>query len=134
MNGRRARIRNRERRAARARAHAMRLAPDVGLMVAWCVEDEIETAKSQTHDALIRLLGDRRTGGIEWRLYRGTDAEDIIAALGIGERSVDWLDMLRQIRARVDAYGGVVVLCTAPATPPPGATQGPILPDPGATP
>lgn len=105
----------------------MRLTPDVGVMVGWCSdeEDAIEEAKTITHDNLIRLLGDRRTGGITWRLYRDTDAEDIVAALAVGERSPDWLDMLRQVRARLDAYGGVVVLTTAPATPPPGATQGP---------
>jgi hypothetical protein len=91
---------------------------DVGVLVGWCNGDgTLEEAKKATHDALIGLMGARRTGGVTWRIYGVPAAYDVLDRIVAGERSPELLDHYRHLRGLLREHGGLMVAATAPGRP-----------------
>ncbi len=89
-----------------------------GVMVGWCAtESDLEEAKQQTHDGLIKLMADRRRGGVHWRICQaGTDqAREALAKLFDGA-DVELADYYRQIAGMMREYGGFMVIALAEGT------------------
>lgn len=99
-------------RRARRRA---RHDENVGILIGWCAtEDDLAETRQGTHDALIKLMGDRRTGGVSWRQLTGDDAREALSMLTRGEMRPELLDHYRHLRAFLREYGGWLVIATAP--------------------
>lgn len=89
----------------------------IGVIVGWCDVDHVEEAKKQTHDTLIELMGDTRTGGVSWRLI-----DDPLLALsqldamreGADEPHIELYD---KVAGFIREHGGVLVIATAPGRP-----------------
>jgi hypothetical protein len=118
VNGRRAKARNRER--ARAHTKLADVDQDVGVLVGWCRSTEdLEETKRATHDGLISLMGDRRTGGVRWRICTGeTEGNEALRVLRDGVRDQALLDHYRRLAAHLREWGGHLVVAMAEGTPP----------------
>lgn len=84
-----------------------------GTTAGWCDEASIELAKKQTHDTLIALMGDRRIGGVQWRIHTGQEAVEALGVLRKGATG-EHADYYRQIGAHLREYGGYLVVAMAP--------------------
>lgn len=92
--------------------------PELGVIAGWCIDepDAIEDCKRGTHDAVIELLGDRRTGGVGW-LIGEPGSTDAVEELKRDETDPALLAHYRHLCALVREHGGRIVLAMAPATP-----------------
>lgn len=87
-------------------------------------ETDVETLKQTLHDNLIRMMGDRRTGGVSWIVARDDDARDLLRMLREtpdvteGGHSTDWNEYVRRCSARLREYGGIIVAAMADGSPP----------------
>lgn len=124
MNGRKAKARNRER--AKAAAALADVDKDVGVLVAWCRgPEDLEDAKQQTHDGLIALMGDRRTGGVQWRICEGREqGEEALRVLRHGCTDQALLDLYRRHGAHLREWGGYLVVAMAEGVAPDPETKG----------
>ena len=115
------------RRPRRAKAHRFPADDDILLIPAWCREaSDLDHVKQETHDRVIARLGDRRTGGVRWKIA-GPDQADAYAALDhLAKRpenpddvahSEGWYEHIRRLRALVREYGGYIVIAMAPGRP-----------------
>jgi hypothetical protein len=84
------------------------------IVVGWCLtEDDLAEVRKGIHDALIKLMGDRRTGGVSWRQYTGSDATEVLVRLKEGAGR-DELEHYRRCSALLREYGGWLVAASAP--------------------
>ena len=87
---------------------------DYGTVAAWCLdESDLPAARQQSHDTLIALMGDQRTGGVQWLQRTGDDATQLLGQLfedATGEAS----DYYRRIGGHLREYGGWLVVAIAP--------------------
>lgn len=127
MNGRRAK----QRRRAGALAHTKPVTPEqamqawdgraaenMGTIVGWCAsEADLTDAREALHDALIKLMGDQRTGSVFWVWREGQHAHELLNQVAVDERSQEILDHYRRVRAHLREYGGFVVIAMAPGNP-----------------
>ena len=104
------------RRATKRRGH-LHDATEEAIVAAWCAgEEDIIEANKATHDALIRMLGPRRRGGITWRVYVGEAAMDTVGRMaGAPGNSPELANYYRRIRAMLREQGGCLVVASAPA-------------------
>ena len=83
---------------------------DVAFTPAWAPDKaSCAEARRLTHDTLIRLLGDRRTSGVAWSEGHGQEALAMCDTMIEGAVS-DELDAYTEIRKRLVAYGGYIVI------------------------
>lgn len=93
-------------------------AESFGFCVGWTdTEDGLPAVRKQTHDFLIRLMGDSRIGGVVWRQYSGREAVGVALGLqsGVGPEMVA---ILKQARRKLEEFGGYLVVATAAGIPP----------------
>ncbi len=107
------------------RAHARPARPftpprpgeDVGysVLAGWCAgEGDLEEAKRATHDALLELMGDRRRGGVQWRICpAGEKADAAMAMLWEGGVAPELSDHYRRLEGHLREYGGILVVAMA---------------------
>lgn len=89
-------------------------AEELGVVIGWADNAHVEGAKTQTHDTLIELMGEARTGGVRWYLI-----DDALAALAQLDRmrpgaSPELLEVYDHVAGLVRELGGVLVIATAP--------------------
>lgn len=88
------------------------------MLVGWCAaEEDLPDARQGTHDALLKVMGDRRTGGVTWRHYTGDQANEVLDRLVVDEKRPELSDHYRRLRALLREYGGWLVVATAPGRP-----------------
>lgn len=90
----------------------------IAVLCGWSDVEHVEEAKRKTHDTLIRMLGDNRTGSVSWRLI-----DDVPAALAQLERMREGADephmeLYDRLEALLREHGDVLVIATAPGRPP----------------
>ncbi len=81
-------------------------------------EDALEEGRMVTHDSLIELMGDTRTGGVHWSWAEGLDALAMLDVLERNNRDPRWADYAAQIRGRLTTVGGWLVVAIAPGKAP----------------
>lgn len=89
---------------------------DYGVQPGWCATlDDLEDAKSASHDLLIASMGARRTGPVEWRWWTGDEARRRLSTLWEGwENPTAYeADVLRRIGAHLREYGGYLIIAMA---------------------
>lgn len=92
-----------------------KLGGEYGMVAGWCAgTGELDAAKQATHDAVIEMLGDRRLGGVTWRIFDGPDEcngalDQLQARAAQGPEA----DHYRRLRAMVREYGGFIVMAFA---------------------
>lgn len=94
-----------------------------GFVVGWCDADEgpdYETALKGTHDALIKLMGTERVGGVGWQVVGLPQANDVLDTLTEGTETQELLDHYRHLRALLREHGGYLVIARAPGIRPRG--------------
>lgn len=111
--------RARHRREARAAARPQQFVPDAdyATVPAWCAtEDDLPDTRQATHDTLIALMGDKRTGGVKWLWWTGAEAE---RALGIMRQGAvgEHADNYRRCAGHLREYGGYLVVAMAQGSP-----------------
>ena len=87
--------------------------------------DDLDHAKQSSHDALIATMGDRRTGGVQWRWWTGQEAHQVLAMLRTDKLEVEdehTANTYRRIAAHLREYGGYLIVAMAEGTPPEGVT------------
>jgi hypothetical protein len=88
-----------------------------GVLVGWAAtEADLPEARQITHDKLIALMGDRRTGGVEWRTVVGAQAEQALGTLQVGA-SPTLADHYRRLGGMLREYGGFLVVASAAGRP-----------------
>ena len=87
-------------------------------LVAWASEEAVPEVRQQSHDELIYLLGDRRRGGVSWRVFRGLPAHQFLDSLIAATTDPTLLASYDQVRGFLREYGGVVVVASAMAVAP----------------
>lgn len=110
----------RRRRERATRRPARHLDRDYGVQPGWFADlDALEEAKRGTHDLLIASMGDRRTGGVQWRWWTGEEATVQLTMLRGGWMNLtDYeSDVLRRIAAHLREYGGYFIIAFAEGTP-----------------
>lgn len=92
-----------------------------GIVVGWAggEPETIEQCKQQTHDAVIDIMGEQRTGGVEWRIIADVDdANHVLDQLVAGDGMEPLLDELfnyyRSLRGMLREHGGVLIMAMAP--------------------
>lgn len=87
----------------------------VGITVAWCEDDEhLDEAKQRTHDGLIALMGDARSGGVTWRMYTGDGALNVIKQL-VTTGDPEWGQKVASpVKRLLEQFGGTLVIASAP--------------------
>ena len=110
-----------------ARAHFRRLArqdkrqtrriipdADYGTVAAWCLaESDLPDARASTHDTLLKIMGDERTGGVQWLQWTGDEAWAALREIREGATG-EHADYYRRISGHLREYGGWLVLAMAP--------------------
>lgn len=100
-----------------------RVATAQGVTPGWCAtKADIEDAKKMTHDTLIQLMGDTRDGPVSWLVTNGAEADkllnDILASPDRAPmRGSDTDSGWREVRAKLRADGGYLVIAMAPGRP-----------------
>lgn len=127
MSHRRAENRRRQRALRKGRPHRERKAQskfelpegDYAVQMGW-VEDEdaLEEGRMVTHDSLIDLMGDTRTGGVRWSWAEGVEALAMLDVLESNSTDPRWADYAAQIRGRLTTVGGWLVVAMAPGRAP----------------
>jgi hypothetical protein len=101
----------------RQRLHAPHGEGEIAVMVGWCkTEADLPETRKQTHDRLIEMMGDRRTGGVTWRWWTGEQAVEALERLKEGA-SGGLADYYRRISAHLREWDGFVVMASAPGRP-----------------
>lgn len=127
----RARHANRGRTTPRARP--CRIEDDTyGVLIVAATEADLPEARQRTHDALIGLMGDGRTGPIEWRQAKGAAATAILDIAARDPVTPELADYYRRVRAMVRENGGWLVMALAPGNMAAGST-GSVVPRASAT-
>lgn len=113
----------REQRAAAKKAHRRTSDFDphgddnYGTTIGWYAnEADAEEARQSTHDTLITLLGDRRTGPVTWITHTGQEAVDFVDMLAEGTTGAHAANYA-EVRRHLTTWGGWVVLAIAPGRP-----------------
>lgn len=78
--------------------------------------DALEECKQSTHDALLRLMGVRRTGGVIWHTFDGGAALAVIGQMcadALKDGDLTSGQYYAELSARLQVRGGVLVLATA---------------------
>lgn len=88
--------------------------------VGWCdgSDEKLEIAKRFGHDFVIEQLGDRRLGGVIWRLFQGDGALKTIDMLTSSTQSTRLRESYSRIRVLLTTEGGMLVISSAPGDPP----------------
>lgn len=92
-------------------------------MLAWCdgTPDALDECMRTSHDKLIAMMGDLRTGGVRWQVSENVDHARTMCDLyveGLGASMSEELgNYVRQIRGKLREYGGTVVMTMAPGRP-----------------
>lgn len=87
---------------------------EIAVLCGWADIDHVEEAKRQTHDGLIAMLGDRRRGGVSWRIIDNVaGALDLITKMREGADE-SHLEQYDQLESLLTQHGGVLVVATAP--------------------
>lgn len=85
-------------------------------VVAWAADDEaLGEARTQTHDALLKQLGDRRRGGVRWGQWSGDEATEQLGRLQAEAYAAEVQQYLGAIGGHLREHGGWLVIATAPA-------------------
>lgn len=115
-----ARAERRRSERAQKKRHHVHPEGDYGTQPGWFATlDDLEEAKKLSHDLLIASMGDRRTGGVQWRYWTGDDATRVLrdyTTTGGPWKADEW-DILRRIRAHLREYGGYLIIAMAEGTP-----------------
>lgn len=91
---------------------------DYGTTAAWCADaDDLEDAKRRTHDGLLGMMGDQRTGGVQWIIREGDAARALLGQLWQGADE-ELSTYYRQLRGHLREYGGYLVVAIAPGRKP----------------
>lgn len=119
---------NREQRRAQADqaiAHRLRRRGPrddyLGVVPGWCAtEADLEELRRQTHDLLIKLLGESRTSGVTWRQYSGAAALSAVTMLRLDAvtHQLEWVAMCDELERKLRDEGGYLVIATAEGDPP----------------
>ncbi len=89
------------------------------IVVGWSADDEhLQEVQKGTHDAVIDLMGDERTGGVTWRIFRDITAAGKALELLADGASPDLLHHYRTIRGLLREHGGIMVMASAPGNRP----------------
>ena len=89
-----------------------------GMMVAWCdgTVANIKEAQATTHDALLAQMGNRRTGGVAWRIYDAAEGrvvvERLIETADVGDTAIR--GYYRRLLALLREHDGNLVVAYAP--------------------
>lgn len=99
-------------RSAKSQGHEYE---DVGLVAGWCDDTDaaLEESKKRSHDILIELMGDKRRGGVTWRIFSGDAATQTLATLFEGA-SLEESNHYRRIGGLLREFGGRLIIATAP--------------------
>lgn len=99
------------RRAATTERHAD---SDYGVIVGWCAgEEDLAEARQLTHDAVIRTMGARRTGGVRWLWSTGDEALALLGQIRLDSDPPELAEHYRQIGERLADRGGYIVVAMA---------------------
>jgi hypothetical protein len=108
--------RRRHERAQRKRRHVPgALNPDAeyGVVAGWFQDmTDLDEAKQRAHDILLNLMGDQRTGPVQWVWFTGDEATDALRTLrqgAVGEHA----DHYRRIGGHLREYGGYLLVTMA---------------------
>lgn len=116
MSSRRGHLRREARQSRHSHATACDPDPNVGVVVGWCAPDSVDECKQQTHDVLLELMGDRRAGGVVWKIFEGVVAREVIKKMELdswGEGDTVNAAYYAQINFRLGVAGGLLVVATA---------------------
>lgn len=103
-------------RSAQRRRRCVEL--EESFVVGWCAgEEEITAANKETHDALLLLLGDRRRGGVTWRVFVDDQALGVIDRLLGAAVGPEMANHYRRLRGMLREFGGCLVVASAPCVP-----------------
>lgn len=81
----------------------------VGVLVGWCSDETaLEETRRGTHDALIAMMGDRRTGPVAWHQVTGVEASLALVQLDGSGAVVD-----PHVRRLFYRWGGWLVIASA---------------------
>lgn len=98
-----------------------------GVLAGWAAtETDLPAARRATHDVLIRLMGEHRTGGVAWRQYATPEALVALTEIRQGALDPALVEHYNQLEALLHTHGGWLVVAIAageqlPATLSPGA-------------
>jgi hypothetical protein len=114
----RAERRRAERRRAERNARRPTLTrdPEVGVLVGWCATaDDIPAARAGTHDALIALMGNQRSGPVTWLELTGSRAHEFLdRALAEPDNAPEIDRHYRHLRTLLADHDGWLVIAAAP--------------------
>lgn len=120
MSSNRRAERRRQQRARHAANVDVVLPGDYAVTVGWCSGvDDLDEARAKLHDSLIAMMGDQRSGPVEWRWWEGQAAHRNLDRLAAAAASADQpiRDHYRRVRAHLREWGGIVVVAMAPGDP-----------------
>ena len=100
---------------------AASLAGEVDCVVlAWCAidPDSVEETKRTTHDAIVHLMGDRRSGPVQWRVLDPDEGNLALDAMienpGVDPLTDELFNYYRQLRGCLREHGGFLIVASAP--------------------
>lgn len=86
-----------------------------GIVTGWCQdEDALPETRRDTHDRLVKLMGDQRTGGVQWQWWEGDAATETLEGMKIDTTDPSLSDMYRRISGLLRERGGLLVIAMAP--------------------
>lgn len=86
---------------------AFRPDDDVAVLAAWCQsEDQLEECRTKAHDAIIRMLGDRRRSGVSWMQETAADAHRLLDNLAAGEKNPELIEHYGRLRTMLSDWAG----------------------------
>lgn len=108
-------------RRARPRRHSRfhdMFDEQIAAITGWCDGPEkLEECKKQTHDAVISMLGDRRSGGVSWKIVDVVDsALELLEKMRDGASEAH-LEVYDHCAGLLREHGGILVIATAPGRP-----------------
>lgn len=85
--------------------------------IGWCpaTEADLDEARKVLHDQLIDLAGERRRGPVTWRWWQDTAAHSALSRFAADPPTPEHAIVYGQIRNRLYARGGYVVVAAAAA-------------------
>lgn len=90
--------------------------PVYGTVAAWAAEDEASQreGRRRSHDALLKIMGDRRAGPVSWHTWAGDEARAVLVRMRRGS-TAELAAYYDALAAKLDAEGGVLIVAKAPS-------------------
>lgn len=91
----------------------------MGTVIAWAPTNDVDNpecrrAMTGSHDGLIELMGDHRTGPVTWHFYDPPAGEQVLDRMEAESLYNELTEVYAECRELLRTWGGVLIIATAP--------------------